>query len=679
VEPERADRQEPTLEHRERTLALSAFAIAAVLLAAIAATPFIGHGLSGIAGVQGGYVPVGDLVVDGCIIAIALVVTTARPTNPIGWLLLAFGGLGAIQNFAEAYGVRAQALPSTHLPLGRLALSLGTSLWIPAFVVPAVFLLNVYPSGRASGRWTRTLNRTAAVATFLAVIAAATSRSNAAGDYRGAHDVVELPGWFGAVVGVPVGLILFGCVVASVVTAIRRTARAVAPERQQLLLLLTSAALLIPLGFLDPVSRAVGLVLVPLAVAVGVLRFRLLGIDVIVRRTLLYALLTGLVIAVYTATTALMSSVTPSVGTRTVVAAALVAVLLVPLRDRLQRAVDRVVYGARRDPLRAVREVGTSMSAASADPLPMVVQALAGSIRASRVAVIGTHGESLASAGTRQGEFSDATVTYPLRVGGEHLADLQVTPAAGDRALAPGDGRVVEALAVPIASIVHAARQTERLRAASARALTATHEERARIRRDLHDGLGPSLSGVALGLEAIEAALPANPPLALTMTARLHTEVQSAVEEIRRIIDALQPGALDRADLLTALRERADAVTARSSGLLVTIDTAEPLPSLPSAVEHAAFRIVDEALNNVVRHAHAANCTVRISADNGLLITVADDGIGIPTQRRQEGVGLLSMQQRAFELGGTVTITGVPDGGTVIEAHLPLADTAVAL
>lgn len=652
----------------------AAFGIAALIVAAIAATPVTGDGLSRLPGVVGGYVPVGDLVVDGCIVAIALVVTTARPINVIGWLLLAFAGFGAIQNFAEAYGVRAQAVPGSDLPLGRLAMSLGTSLWIPAFVVPAVLLLNVYPSGR-SGRWGSRVNRAAIVATVVAVVAVGTSRSNATGDYRRAHDVIELPGWFAGAAGIPATLVLLGCVLASVVAAIRRTARARAPERQQLLLLLTSAALLISLGFLGTVPRAIGLVLVPLSVAVGVLRFRLLGIDVIVRRTLLYGVLTGLVVGVYAATAAAVSAVTPSVGTRTVIAAALVAVLLVPLRDRLQRAVDRVVYGARRDPLLAVRDVGTSMSTPSADPLPAVVDALAGSIRAGLVAVVGTDGEPLASAGRTRG---GVTVTYPLRVAGEHLADLHVAPAPGEPVLDPADARVVEALAVPLASVVHATRLTQRLAAASERALTATYEERARIRRDLHDGLGPSLSGVALGLEAIETALPANPALATTLTGRIRTEVQAAVEEIRRIIDALQPGALHRGDLLTAVRERADAVTARSPELMVTVDAAEPLPPMSAAVAQAAYRITDEALTNVVRHARATRCVVQIVAGDDLVITIIDNGTGMPATPRQNGVGLASMHQRATELGGAVTITGTPGGGTTIAARIPLVDAVVA-
>jgi hypothetical protein len=118
----------------------AAFAVAALVLSEIALTPVAGAGLNRLAGVQGSYVPVGDLIVDGCIVAIALVVIWTRPGNVIGWLMLAFAVLGATQNLTEAYGVRAQAEPHSRLPLGPLALSLGTSLWIPAVAVRASFV-----------------------------------------------------------------------------------------------------------------------------------------------------------------------------------------------------------------------------------------------------------------------------------------------------------------------------------------------------------------------------------------------------------------------------------------------------------------------------------------------------------------------------------------------------------
>lgn len=643
--------------------------IGAVVVAAIVATPFVGAGLNRLPGVVGGYVPVGDLIVDGCIVAIAVFLTAVRPRNPIGWLLLAFALLGSSQNFLEAYGVRAQAVPGSGLPSGRLALSLGTTLWIPAFVVPTTLLLNLYPNGQAaSPRWRR-VNVVATVAAALAVVAGGTSHSVATGDYRYAHQVVELPAAAGAVLGGIAGVVLLGCAVLSIAGAVRRTARARTPERQQLLLLLTSAALLVPLAMLGTVTRAIGLVLVPLAVAIGVLRYRLLGVEVIVRRTLLYGLLTGLVVGVYAATNAAVSAVAPSGPSSTLVAATLVAVLLVPLRDRLQAAVDRVVYGARRDPLGAVRQVGASVSMTTTDPLPSVVAAVAAAVRASYSAVIGPDGGVVAAVGRCR---PDRAVSYPLAVAGEQLGQLVVCPAAGEMSLSPADGRIIETLVMPVAVVAHAVRLAQRLGAAHEQAVSATEAERERIRRDLHDGLGPSLSGVALGLEAVETALPGDPSLAATLTTRMRHEVQVAVGEVRRIIDALRPAALDEVGLVAALQDRADTVTARSAGLIVTVEAPDPMPALPPGVELAAFRIADEAITNVVSHARAARCVVRVSVGDQVTISVSDDGVGLPERTRADGVGLASMQRRAADLCGVVSITAGPLGGTTVAATLPL-------
>lgn len=640
-----------------------------VVVAEILATPFVGRGLDGLPGVAGGYVPVGDLVVDACIVAISLLLTLARPRNPIGWLLLAFAALGASQNFLEAYGVRAQAVAHSGLPFGRLALSLGTSLWVPAFVVPTVLLVNLYPEGRAASPLWRRLNWVAVLAAAAEVVALGTSHSVATDDYTGAHQVVELPATAGTVIGWVAGLVLFGCFVLSVGGAVRRTARAVAPERQQLLLLLTSAALLIPLGLIGPVTRAIGLVLVPLAVAAGVLRYRLLGIEVVIRRTILYGLLTGLVVAVYALATTAVSAFVSSGPAPTLVGAAMVAVLLVPLRDRLQAIVDRVVYGARRDPLGAVRQVGASVSAANTDPLATVVAAVAGTLQARYVAVVDSTGEVAAAVGTWE---PDRAVAHPLAVGGEPLGELVVCPAAGESGLSAADRRLVETLAVPVAVVAHSVRLTAQLAVTHQRALSATLEERARIRSDLHDGLGPSLSGVGLGLEAVEAALPADTALAAELTSRIRREVGVAVEEVRRIIDALRPAALDDIGLVAALRERAAAVTARSTALAVTVEATDPMPPMSPQVEAAAYRIADEAITNVVRHARATRCDVTVWVGADVSICVIDDGVGMPTTPRPDGVGLASMRQRATDLGGTVCVSPRPGGGTVVAARLPL-------
>lgn len=661
----------------------AAFAVAGIVLAQIAATPLAGAGLGRLPGVQGSFVPVGDLIVDGCIVAIALIVIWARPGNPIGWLMLTFALLGATQNFTEAYGVRAQAEPGSRLPLGPLALSLGTSLWIPALVLPATLLLNLYPDGRVAAPFWRWVNWVTVAAMIVATVAVGTSLSTIRQDLTTGRPVVTLPEAAGNILVVAGALVLIGCALVSIGGAVRRTWRARAPQRQQLLLLLVTSAIVL---VLTPLNKPgwlfdVGLVAVPAAVAVGVLRYRLLGVEVVVRRTLQFAVLTLLVVGVYAAATAAMSALVSDGISSRVVAAAAVALLLLPLRDRLQGWVDRLVYGARRDPLRAIRRVGASVSAESADPLPAVVGSVAAAVRARFVAITDTDGTVLAQTGAQATAGAGAQeLAYPLTVAGEQVGELVICPARGEQALAPADARVITALAPPVAAVVHATQLTRRLAAAHQRtlaaherALAAAQQERSRIRRDLHDGLGPSLSGVALGLEAAQAALPGDPGTAAELTTRMRTEIAGAVDEVRRIIDELRPAALEDAGLVQALRERAASLAARSaSGLVIQVHAAEPLAELPGPVEVAAFRIAEEAMTNVVRHARARRCEVRLATGDVLVLSVSDDGVGLPAQTRPDGIGLTSIRQRAAELGGQCVIGPAGPAGLIVTVWLPL-------
>jgi signal transduction histidine kinase len=652
----------------------AAFGVVALVLAELAATPVAGAGLNRLAGVQGSYVPVGDLIVDGCIVAIALMVIWARPGNVIGWLMLAFAVLGATQNFTEAYGVRAQAEPHSGLPLGPLTLSLGTSLWIPAVALPATLLLNLYPDGRVAAPFWSWVNRVTVTAMIVATIAAGTSRSVARQDFTGARPVVTLPQAAGTTLAVAGAAVLLLCALVSVGGAVGRTWRARAPRRQQLLLLLVTSAIVVALTLLSAPGWLfdAGLVAVPAAVAVGVLRYRLLGVEVVIRRTLQFAVLTALVVAVYAAATAATSALVGT-GSR-VVAAAAVALVLLPLRDRLQGWVDRLVYGARRDPLAAIRRVGASASTVSADPLPAVVGSVADAIRASFVAIIDADGAVLAAAGTDGGR---GRLSYPLTSAGLQVGELMICPARGETALAAADAQLIAALVTPVAAIVHAAQLTRRLARAHDRTLAAAQRERSRIRRDLHDGLGPSLSGVALGLEAVQAALPGDTQTAADLTVRMRTEIVSAVEDVRRIIDELRPAALEDVGLVQALRERAASLAARSSsGLIVEFRAAEPMPDLPEQVEIAAFRIAEEAMTNVLRHAHANRCEVRLEVADALVVSVSDDGVGLPRQTRPDGVGLASIRQRAAELGGCCTVEPAIPSGVIVCARFPLEVTA---
>jgi two-component system, NarL family, sensor kinase len=210
-------------------------------------------------------------------------------------------------------------------------------------------------------------------------------------------------------------------------------------------------------------------------------------------------------------------------------------------------------------------------------------------------------------------------------------------------------------------------------------------EERRRLRRDLHDDLAPSLA--ALGLTAATARDLLTPELtpesvaAAQLLKEVHVGLRNAVGDIRRIAYELRPPILDELGLVAAIRERAARLDGRDrpngspirSRLQIVVEAPDPLPPLPATVEVATYRIVQEALMNVIRHAEAANCVVRLSLNGGLHVEVLDDGVGQPASVRP-GIGLRSMRERAVELGGSCTIEQRMTAGTRVHASLPLND-----
>jgi signal transduction histidine kinase len=207
--------------------------------------------------------------------------------------------------------------------------------------------------------------------------------------------------------------------------------------------------------------------------------------------------------------------------------------------------------------------------------------------------------------------------------------------------------------------------------------VTAREEERRRLRRDLHDGLGSVLASLNWRAGALRPLLHRDPVAAEALVVEQQRTIQAAIGDIRRLIYDLRPPALDELGLLGALREQvAKQRTAperdRTTELLVELCAPETLPPLPAAVEVAAYRIAQEALTNVARHAQAHHCSLRLScAVECLELDLLDDGVGLPAEH-QVGVGLLSMRERAAELGGSCEVQRVPEGGTRVHAVLPL-------
>jgi signal transduction histidine kinase len=265
------------------------------------------------------------------------------------------------------------------------------------------------------------------------------------------------------------------------------------------------------------------------------------------------------------------------------------------------------------------------------------------------------------------------TQSLPVFYQGETVGQLVLAPRAGEAQVTRADRRLLEDLAQHAGVIAHAVRLTTDLRRSRERIVVAREEERRRLRRDLHDGLGPMLASLTLTLAAAREYLPHDPTTTDSLLQALASQVQGAVTDIRRLVYELRPPALDDLGLVGALREQ----TARSAprGLQVCLDAPVPVDPLPAAVEVAAYRITVEALTNVVRHAQATSCMITVRREDDLVIEIADDGRGIPAEASR-GIGLHSMRERAEELGGHCTIVSPPGEGTRVTVCLPITEDA---
>jgi signal transduction histidine kinase len=434
---------------------------------------------------------------------------------------------------------------------------------------------------------------------------------------------------------------------------------------------------------------AFALLLLAVVACIAILRYKLYDIDHLINRTLVYGALSACVIGTYVLAVVALGAIFQARGNLAVslVATAIVAVLFQPLRSRFQRAVNRLMYGDRDDPAAVTSRLGRRLEATLAPEavLPTVVETIAQALKLPHAAILLKEGEGFRSAAA-YGSPTAEPEALPLVYQREEIGRLVIAPRAPGEQFSAADRTLLEDLARQAEVAVHAVRLTADLQSSRERLVSAREEERRRLRRDLHDGIGPTLTGLALQLNAARKLVKSKPDDAEESLARIEQRTEETIAEMRRLIYGLRPPALDDLGLIPSIYQQAQSqgMVDLSTGpetdeslehrTLFSMNAPEKLPPLPAAVEVACYRIVQEALTNVTRHACARTCLVCLSVDQGsgvLEVEITDDGVGISGDR-VAGVGLSSMRERAEELGGTLTVEREPEGGTRVLARLPL-------
>jgi two-component system, NarL family, sensor kinase len=593
-----------------------------------------------------------------CLLGLRVVAHARR--NAVGWVVLAMGFCGAV------------AVGALVWPDEPWAAWVGNWVWWPGYSLLPVVML-VFPNGRPPSRWWWPVLGIAVLGVVLPAVGLGwASWSDPTSFWPDVRQGTARRG-----MAVPVAALGFVCfalaLVAGLVSLVVRRHRAEQPDRRLLSWTIAGAVAAMASLVLELWSGAVWgawLVLAsafPVALLVAILWYGLYDITLIIHRTLLYGLVGAVLVAGYSGVVLITTAQVP---TRTDVVATVVVVLaLAPLYRLLQRTLDRWLYGDRADPYRALTELGRQLEhPLRPDELfPAVAKSIGETLKLPYVAVHlddGPDSPPLTEYG-RSRSWPQHRVALLHR--GEKVGELVAEARAQDERLGRRDERLLDDLARQAAPAAHSARLARALRQANERFERERRDELHRIDRDLHDAIGPSVSGIR---NQVEAARRMAGDADLHLSRRLHdavTDLDSLTEQVRELVRNAHPLDLSRG-LSHAVRRQAE----RFDGVLeVHVDVTGDLDGIPPAVESAAYRIVGEALKNVAEHANAITCRIHLRRDADLVeVGIADDGDGIAPDATS-GVGLASMRKRCEDLGGTFTVEQ-STRGTRITARLPL-------
>jgi two-component system, NarL family, sensor kinase len=609
-------------------------------------------------------------------------VTWHRPGNALGWTMLviaAWTGLGVLMTSLGG------AFPSADHPVVTVVMALQFWFWAPPIWAITTLLPMIYPDGRLPSRrwwWAVALCGVGIVVyeLGLALVDDAFPARYSVPNPLARPQSQELAR-FCLVAG---EYLLLGATVLAVGGLVARWARASGVRRRRMSLLLLAflfgagQAVLresLPPGELPQVlNRALevlAFMLIPLAIAVAVTRERLFDLDLAVRRAVVGVAAAGVLLAVYLGGFAL-----PPVAA---LPAGVVGALLFPVALLAVRQTRRFIWGARVDVVDVAVRLGNRVrnQLETAEVPDAVCEQLVRSLRLRMARLeldTGTGFRRLAEVGGPDHVEQAEQATFELWYRGVRVGRLLVLPPAGRSYVDDMRAQALVSLADQVAPVVAALRLDEELLRSREQLVTAREEERSRLSRELHDNVGPALAGTRLQIESARSALPDE--FSRAALERAIQGIDEALHVVRRVVHGLRPPELDALGLSGALRELAMFLSGPS--LKVETTLSPDLTVLSKQVEVAAYRIVAEALTNVVRHARATRAEVTVGLDDThLTVEICDDGVGVAPEATRQGMGLRFMAQRASEISGQFSYRS-DETGTAVRAVLPVVPATSA-
>jgi signal transduction histidine kinase len=691
---------------RQRVMASLAVAVAA---ASVAMTVFVLLAAASIGALSRVFAP--SIVLGASFAVVGGLIASRRPGHRIGWLLLFIALTQSIVEFSGAYSHLAYE-SGVSLPAPDVFAWISLWMWMPGLGSLVTFLFLLFPDGRLlSSRWRWVAILSAAVLGGLIVLTAATTWPmrgpllvRGGGDHHGGPP----PGSLLATVFVPAVLILGACALASITSLALRYRRSSADVRHQLKWFAYAAAYAViaagPLDFIalhGPVAtlgvtlQCLGVLGLAAAIGIAIFRYHLYDIDVVISRTLVYGALAAFITAVYVGIVVGFGTLVGSGGrpnlALSIVATAIVAVAFQPVRERLQRIANRLVYGKRATPYEVLSQFSERVAEtyAADEALPRMARVLAEGTGAERAEVWLRAGDTMRRSATWpegaapaepapvvDGSLPDlpgSDRVVEVRHQGDLLGALAVTKRTGE-SLTPVEEKLLTDLAAQAGLVLknvgltaELLQRLQDLRASRQRLVAAQDEERRRLERNLHDGAQQNLVALKVKLGLVEMFAHKDPTRARATLAELKADTDEALETLRDLARGIYPPLLADKGLAAALESQA-----RKATLPVEV-TADGIERYAQDVEAAVYFCCLEALQNVQKYAKASQATVRLSPLHGdLIFEVADDGAGFDIASQKKGSGTQNMEDRLDALGGAIEIRSAIGKGTVLKGSIPM-------
>jgi signal transduction histidine kinase len=639
---------------------------------------------------------------------VGALLTSRRAGGAIGWICLGVGLAIGLVVITDAWAKYALATNPGSLPGGRYAAWFSAWSW-PVFVgLIAIYLVLLFPTGSPpTPRW-RWVAWVAGAAIGLASLAFAL----APGKIEDAPVAVDNPLGIGGidspltVVAFSSLMVMFGCVVAAIVSMVVRFRRSHGTERQQLKWFATAAVFTGALFFISVVSTPLfpsgvdsivqsaslaSFLTFPVAMGIAILKYRLYELDVVINKTVVYGALAVFITALYVGIVVGIGALFGSVGNvyLSILATAVVALAFQPARSRAQRLANRLVYGKRATPYEVLAEFSEQVarSVAAEEILPRMAQTVGAATgaktsevwlrSASTIRLAASWPDSpnsavLALANGRLPDFPSADRVVEVRHQDELLGAIAIAKPPGE-ALAPIEEKLLNEVASQAGLVLRNVRLTsellarlEELRASRQRLVVAQDEERRRLERNLHDGAQQHLVALKVKLNLATRRAQEDAELREALTS-LQTDADDAIEALRDLARGIYPPLLADQGLVVALDAQA-----RKSPLDVEL-RGDGISRYPQDVEAAVYFCTLEALQNAAKYAEARHVTVELADGEGALrCSISDDGKGFDPATTARGAGLQNMSDRIEALGGTFQVTSAPGAGTTIATSVPV-------